>query len=104
MLEPRHEDSALEEAVLGVISSLDKPASPAGEARQHFYQRLFGRSHEQREAFRRAILGVTLEDLRRVCDRYLDPARASTAVVTSRKQQQALGSAVSELGLKIEVL
>lgn len=104
MLESKHEDSALEEAVLGVIGSLDKPASPAGEARQHFYQRLFGRSHEQREDFRRAILGVSLEDLRRVTQRYLDPANASTAVVTSRKQQESMGSAVAELGLRIEVL
>jgi Zn-dependent M16 (insulinase) family peptidase len=104
VLETGHEDSALEEAVLGVIGSLDKPASPAGEARQHFYQRLFGRSHEDREAFRRAILAVSLEDLRRVTHQYLDPAKASTAVVTSRKQQEALGSAVAELGLQIEVV
>ncbi|MEQ9462389.1 MAG: insulinase family protein [Haliea sp.] len=104
VLETRHEDSALEEAILGVIGSLDKPASPAGEARQHFYQRMFGRSHEQREAFRRAILDVSLEDLRQVAQRYLDPALASTAVVTSRKQYESLGSAVAELGLQVEVL
>ena len=58
MLDNRHEYRALEEAILGVISSLDKPSSPAGEAKQHFHNRLFGRSHEQREQFRQRVLAV----------------------------------------------
>ena len=48
--------------ILGVIGSLDKPSSPAGEAKQHFHNRLFGRSHAQREEFRERILAVTLDD------------------------------------------
>jgi Zn-dependent M16 (insulinase) family peptidase len=104
MLESQHDPRGLEEAILGVIGSLDKPASPAGEARQHFYNRLFGRSHAQREAFRRAILEVTLDDLQRVAGCYLTPERASTAVVSNRKQQEKLGSALAELELRIEVL
>ena len=35
----------LEEAILGVIGSMDKPSSPAGEGKQDFHNRLFGRSH-----------------------------------------------------------
>ena len=35
-LDNRHDSSALEEAILGVIGSIDKPGSPAGEARKHF--------------------------------------------------------------------
>jgi hypothetical protein len=104
MLENQHDPHGLEEAILGVIGSLDKPASPAGEARQHFYNRLFGRSHAQREAFRRAVLEVTLDELRRVADAYLIPERASTAVVSNRKQQEKLGSALAELELRVEVL
>ncbi len=104
MLESKHDPRGLEEAILGVIGSLDKPASPAGEARQHFYNHLFGRSHAQREAFRRSVLEVTLDDLRRVADSYLTPERASTAVVSNRKQQEKLGSALAELELRVEVL
>ncbi|QIB64173.1 insulinase family protein [Kineobactrum salinum] len=104
MLENKHEQASLEEAVLGVIGSMDKPGSPAGEAKQHFYNRLFGRSHQHREQFRRAILAVSLEDLRRVTELYLDPARASTAVVSNRKQLEALGTAVNELGLMVQQL
>jgi presequence protease len=104
MLENNHEARGLEEAILGVVSSLDKPASPSGEARQHFYNTLFGRSHAHREAFRRAILDVTLDDLRRVSASYLTAERASTAVVSNQKQQEMLGSALAELELKVEVV
>ncbi len=68
---------ALEEAVLGVIGTLDKPGSPAGEAKQDFHNRRFGRDWEQRMKFRQAILDVTDDDLRRVCEKYLQPAQAS---------------------------
>ena len=81
-----HNFQTLEEAILGVIGTLDKPSSPAGEARQHFHNGLFGRSHEQREHFRQQILSVTLDDLRRVADTYLRPELASTAVITSTSQ------------------
>jgi hypothetical protein len=104
MLESTHQPESLEEAVLGVIGSLDKPGSPAGEAKQHFHNRLFGRSHQQREQFRRAVLAVSLEDLRRVTEQYLNPAQASTAVVSNRKQLETLGTAVEELGLTVQQL
>jgi len=80
----------VEEAILGVISSIDKPASPAGEAKKHFHEALFGRDIVQRRAFRERVLGVTLEDLLRVGATYLDPARASTAVVTNASEAEQL--------------
>lgn len=78
-----HPPQAVEEAILGVIGAIDRPASPAGEARKAFHARLFGRTAEARQAYRRAVLGVTLDDLRRVAATYLVSERASTAVVTS---------------------
>ncbi len=81
MLKTKHEFRALEEAILGVISSLDKPGSPAGEAKQHFHNLLAGRSHEQRQVFRQRILNVTLDDLHRVTQDYLRSELASTAVI-----------------------
>ena len=89
MLEHRHTGRALEESILGVIGNLDKPSSPAGEAKQHFHNRLFGRTHSQREQFRQQVLDVSLEDLRRVAQTYLRPELASTAVLTSAGQAEA---------------
>ncbi|MEP6390553.1 MAG: insulinase family protein [Halioglobus sp.] len=86
MLESKHDYRALEEAVLGVIGSMDKPSSPAGEAKHHFHNRLFGRTHAQREALRAGILAVTLDDLRHVTETYLRPELASTAVVSNSEQ------------------
>lgn len=96
LLDTRHENLALEEAILGVIGSMDKPSSPAGEAKQHFHNRLFGRSHEQREKFRQQVLDVSLDDLRRVAETYLKPELASTAVITS----STLAGAGEALGLE----
>ena len=83
MLSGKHEWRMVEEAILGVVGSIDKPGSPAGEARQAFHNRLHGRTREKMQAFRQAILEVRLEDLQRVTRTYLDPGRASTAVITS---------------------
>lgn len=83
MHEANHPPQAVEEAILGVIGAIDRPASPAGEARKAFHAGLFGRTAEARQAYRQAVLGVTLDDLRRVAATYLVPERASTAVVTS---------------------
>ncbi|WP_428034896.1 insulinase family protein [Amphritea sp.] len=77
------EAQKLEEAILGVVSSIDKPGSPAGEAKQAYHSALFGRTPEQRESFRQRILKVTLEDLKRVGATYFKPELASVAVVTS---------------------
>ncbi|EAR59538.1 insulinase family protein [Neptuniibacter caesariensis] len=93
LLENEHEDQKLEEAILGVVSSIDKPGSPAGEAKQAFHSLLFGRSPEQRKAFRSRILQVTLDDLKRVAKTYLLDADASVAVVTSKEQADELGDA-----------
>ena len=78
-------DVMLEEAVLGIISSVDAPGSPAGEIRQAFHHGLFGRSAEHREASRGRYLDVRQNDLRRVIDTYLHKT-PSRAVVTSENR------------------
>ncbi len=104
MLDNRHEYRALEEAILGVIGSLDKPSSPAGEAKQHFHNRLFGRSHESRELFRQRVLAVSLDDLQRVVDTYLKPELASTAVVTSVGQFESTAALREKLDMTVQEL
>ncbi|MGS2723898.1 insulinase family protein [Porticoccus sp. GXU_MW_L64] len=79
----QHSDEQLEEAVLGVISAIDKPGSPAGEAKQTYHAELYGRSREKREQFRNRILQVTLDDLKRVAATYLVEEQSSVAVITS---------------------
>jgi hypothetical protein len=78
---------------LGVISSLDKPSSPAGEAKQAFHNELFGRTPAVREAFRQRVLAVQLDDLKQVAARYLQPEKASTAVITHQQGQEKLTAA-----------
>jgi presequence protease len=78
-----HAPRRVEEAILGVIAGLDKPGSPAGEAKQTFHAELHGRDRARRERFRNRVLQVGLDDLRRVAAGYLIPERASTAVITA---------------------
>ncbi len=77
-----HQPQALEEAILGVVGSIDKPGSPAGEAKSTYQAELFGRTREKRELFRNRVVAVTLEDLKRVAASYLIPEKASIALVT----------------------
>jgi Zn-dependent M16 (insulinase) family peptidase len=101
MLTTPHEYAALEEAILGVISSLDKPASPAGTAKQAFHNELFGRDKAQRARFRQHVLNVSVEQLVDITGRYLgDPAKASIGVVSSKTHQADL----EKLGLDIHTL
>ena len=77
----------VEEAILGVVGSIDKPSSPAGRAKQHHHDLFFGRTPEVLNAFRQSVLEVSSADLIRVAERYLTPEKASTAVVSHRDEQ-----------------
>ncbi|WP_417580569.1 insulinase family protein [Nitrincola sp.] len=79
------EKAKVEEAILGVVSSIDKPGSPAGEAKKDYHANLFGRTQEERLHFRQRILTVTEEDLQRVARTWLNPDKQSVAVVSSSK-------------------
>lgn len=104
LLETEHQPEQLEQAILGVISSLDKPGSPAGEAKQAFHNELFGRSAQQRREFRQRILQVSLEDLKRVGAQYLQTELASTAIITSQSTFDELGDYANQQGLEVESL
>ena len=82
MLSSTADADALEQAILSVISSLDKPASPAGEVKKAFYDQLYGRSEEHRQAVRHGILTTTHDDLVRVTSTYLRPELATSALLT----------------------
>lgn len=95
--ETDHDPQSLEEAILGVVGQLDKPRSPAGEAKHAFHNRLFGRTPEQQNRFRERVLAVTIDDLKRVAAEWLVPEKASTAVISSPQQRSVLESAGLEI-------
>ncbi|THB69543.1 MAG: peptidase M16 [Gammaproteobacteria bacterium] len=93
----KHEEKQLEEAVLGVIGSLDKPSSPAGEAKKTFYNELFGITSQMRLDYRKRILNTTIEDLIEVAQKYLVPESSSSVVITNEQNQRK----ASGLGMEI---
>jgi Zn-dependent M16 (insulinase) family peptidase len=95
-----HNQSQLEEAILGVIASLDKPASPAGTAKQAYYNELFGRDKEHRARFRQQVLEVDIPKLQEVAARYLTPENRSIGIISNSEHVTEL----EELELNINKL
>ena len=100
LLNEPHEQRQLEETLLGIISDMDKPLSPSGEARQAYHNALYGRTHEQRKRLRERLLEVSLSDLLRVGETWLTKGNACTAVVVPNAKL----AEVEALGLTIEKL
>lgn len=96
----KHEWRQVEEAILGIFGSLDKPGSPAGEAKEAFYNTLYGRSLAYRQSYRERVLKVTLADLQRVGNTYLSTDDASTAIITSSDTLKQKG----DMGLQVFTL
>ena len=96
-----HEERQLEEAILRVLSDIDRPESPAGEAIGAYFGTRHGRTPDYRRAVRRAVMGVGMDDLMRVTERYLGVDTASVAVVSNDASIDAnagLGLEVCRLG------
>jgi Zn-dependent M16 (insulinase) family peptidase len=85
LLTAKHDESALEEAILSVVSSLDKPASPAGEVKKAFYDELYGRTAEHKRQLRDAIISTTIDDLQRVASTYLRSDASTSVILTDAK-------------------
>ncbi len=100
MQQDDHEPRWLEEAILGLMASMDKPGSPAGEAISACIAQLHGRTPAVRQRFRQQLLAVTLEDLRRVTADYLHgqkPVRAVLAPHARRTELAEMGFVVDQL-------
>ena len=90
----------LEEAILGLIASMDKPGSPAGEAITACYALLHVRTPAFRTKLRERLLAVTLDDLKRVADVYLrqqTPVKSVVAPVAKREALQELGFQIKQV-------
>lgn len=83
MVDTDHSEESLEQAILGVVSTIDSPQTPAALASSSFWNNLNNRSESFREEYRSNLLKVTLDDLKRVAAEYLVPEKGAVAVVTN---------------------
>ena len=90
-------DDLIEQSVLGIIGSLDRPGSPAGEAKQAFHMDKSGRTQVVRQLFRDRLLKVSWADVLQVTDKYLVGQDGHRAVVAPRGTAEI----ASKLGLTI---
>ena len=90
----------LEEAILGLVASMDKPGSPAGEAITACYSLLHARTPKFRKLLRERLLHVNLNDVLRVAKQYLieqTPVKAVVAPVAKREELQQLGFSIQQV-------
>lgn len=91
-IEPEH----LDEAIISVMQTLDKPGAPRERASSALNRSLCGIDLATRSALRASVLGATAEDLRRVSRAYLAGAPIRRVAYVS---PVSLGEA-AELGLR----
>ena len=87
----------LEEGVLGVISSIDKPLSPYGEAMSDFMSKLDQKSQDERLQFRAKVKECKLTDLVKVSEKYLF-SDSKRSVIAGQNYEAEL----VDLGFKIK--
>ena len=87
----------LEEAILGIISGMDKPGSPAGEAIKACFANLHNRGEDWQRKMRAAILAVTIEAIQRVAKQYLQGQQHVRAVLAPYDKEDS----VKDLGFKV---
>ena len=100
LLNIEHLEHQLEEAILGLVASMDKPGSPAGEAISACYALLHARTPAVRKQLRTRLLAVTLDDLKRVAEHYLvqqKPVKAVVAPVAKRDILLELGFDIKQV-------
>ena len=83
-------DDQVEEAILGVIGSLDKPGSPAGEVKGAYQNQLFNRTDDFRKAYRQNLLAVNKQQLVNLAEQYFTPENRSEAIVTNASKAEKL--------------
>ncbi|MBJ8482090.1 insulinase family protein [Acinetobacter vivianii] len=100
LLNTEQQPHQLEEAILGLVASMDKPGSPAGEAITACYALLHARTPKFRKILRERLLNVNLNDLQRVAKQYLlaqKPVKAVVAPFAKREELQKLGFSIKQV-------
>ena len=73
----------LEEALIRSGGALDPLTSPDTLGRSRFFSDLAGYSREVQEAFRKRLVAVTLEDVKRVASSYLKEENSAVALISN---------------------
>jgi Zn-dependent M16 (insulinase) family peptidase len=97
LLNEPQKNEQLEEAILGIISGMDKPGSPAGEAIKACFANLHHRGVDWQRKMRASILAVTVADLQRVAKQYLQGQKHVRAVLAPYDKE----AHVSGLGFNV---
>lgn len=100
LLKTEQQPHQLEEAILGLVASMDKPGSPAGEAITACYALLHARTPKFRRLLRERLLNVNLDDVKRVATQYLleqTPVKAVVAPFAKREELQKLGFNIQQV-------
>ena len=79
----------LEEGILNIISSIDKPSSPANEALADFSSNNSGFTQEMRKRFRENVLSTTIDKLVSVSEKYLT-VKPCRSILTSKKYKNTI--------------
>jgi Zn-dependent M16 (insulinase) family peptidase len=90
-------EEQLEEGVLGVISSIDKPLSPFGEAMSDFMSSLDQKTQDERLSFRSKVKECSLADLAIVSEKYLFNESKRSAIAGQNYETE-----LKDLGFKIK--
>ena len=83
-------DALLEEGVLGVISNIDKPLSPAGEASSDFINLVKNKTQDHRLEFRARVKETTVKDLEEVVLKYFISNKSKKAVLAGESFKDSL--------------
>jgi len=90
-------EEQLEEGVLGVISSIDKPLSPFGEAMSDFMSLLDQKTQDERLSFRSKVKECSLADLAMVSEKYLFNESKRSAIAGQNYETE-----LKDLGFEIK--
>jgi len=90
-------EEQLEEGVLGVISSIDKPLSPFGEAMSDFMSSLDHKTQNERLSFRSKVKECSLADLAMVSEKYLFNESKRSAIAGQNYETE-----LKDLGFEIK--
>ena len=90
-------EAQLDEGILGVISSIDKPMSPYGEAMSDFMNELDHKKQEDRLIFRNRVKECSVNDLVRVSKKYLFNESKRSVVAGESFQDE-----IQEMGFKLK--
>jgi len=87
----------LDEGILGVVSSIDKPLSPSGEAANDFSNNMDNRDQTKRLKFRSNVKECSVDDLVRVSSKYLFNESKKSLIAGESYNEE-----IKSLGFKIK--